>query len=398
MSTALTSESLRLPTADGELVTHVVGPRSAVFDSVRTDGTPPTSRSIYAAAHVVAAPLCDPAARGTSTSVDWDATLEFRHHLWTLGLGVADAMDTAQRGGGLDWRLAKELIERSGREARSVGGSLTCGAVTDQLDPSESHSLARIIDAYLEQVGWVHDAGGVPVLMASRQLARAASGAEDYSHVYDEVIRQAPAPVFLHWLGEAFDPSLRGYWGSDDLAVASDTFVSLTEAHSERLVGVKVSLLDAQREIDLRRRLPAGVRMHTGDDFNYVELIAGDEQGHSDALLGVFDALAVPARAALARLDTGDVDGFAALLEPTVPLARQIFAAPTSAYKTGVVLLAWLNGHQSHFRMVAGAETMRSVPHLAETFALADRAGALADPELAAHRMRSLLSVAGVDQ
>jgi hypothetical protein len=234
--------------------------------------------------------------------------------------------------------------------------------------------------------------------MASRHLALAASSADEYLRVYADVIDQSRVPVFLHWLGVAFDPHLQGYWGSDDLDTAADTFISLVEAHQDDIAGVKISLLDAQREIDLRRRLPASVHMHTGDDFNYAELIAGDDQGHSDALLGAFDALAVPARAAIARLDAGDTNGFRAILDPTVELSRQVFAAPTSAYKTGIVLLAWLNGHQDHFRMVANAETWRSVPHLAETFVLADAAGALSDPELAAHRMRQLLSVSGVEQ
>ncbi|GAB2445278.1 dihydrodipicolinate synthase family protein [Nocardioides hungaricus] len=391
------SARILLPAADGSLTAHAVGERGPAFEGPTWEpGQAPASRSVFAAGHVVAAPLADPAQAGTAGAIDWDATLRFRRHLWSLGLGVAEAMDTAQRGSGLDWSSARRLIRESCTEAAAVGGRVAAGALTDQLEPGGRYPLARLVDAYLEQVAWIHDSGGIPVVMASRHLAATAVGADDYLAVYDEVLAAADGPVFLHWLGEAFDGALRGYWGSADLDVATETVLTLIERHADRVAGVKVSLLDARREVDLRRRLPAGVSMHTGDDFNYVELIRGDEHGHSDALLGIFDAIAVPARAALARLDAGDPDGFTALLEPTVPLARLVFAAPTSAYKTGVVLLAWLNGHQDHFRMVGGAEVQRSVPHLARVFALADRAGALADPDLAGHRMRSFLAVAGV--
>ena len=390
--------TLRLPDATGGLTTYRLGDRPALFD--QTYDGPPATRSVFAAGHVVVDPMADPADRGTPREIDWDATLAFRHHLWSLGLGVAEAMDTAQRGGGLDWDLARRLIRRSGTEAQAAGGRIVCGALTDQLDPSRTWAAADLVTAYLEQVAWIQDSGAIPVLMASRHLAATARDADDYLHVYDEVLRQTDGPVFLHWLGEAFDPSLRGYWGTTDLDVASETFLELAGRHAARIGGVKISLLDEQREVDLRRRLPEGVLMHTGDDFNYVPLIAGDGAhgtDHSHALLGVFDAIAAPARAALARLDAGDEAGFAEILEPTVPLARHLFAAPTSAYKTGVVFLAWLNGHQDHFRMVAGAEVQRSVAHLAQVLVLADQAGALADPELAAARMRSFLHVAGVE-
>lgn len=397
MSTTTTDQPLMLPTAAGTLEPYDLRPRSAVFDA-DLSGKPAT-RSVYAAAHVVANPFVEPGARGTDAEIDWDNTMAFRRHLLTLGLGVADAMDTAQRGGGLGWSLARELIKRSGAEARDMDGDLVCGAMTDQLSYDRTWSLERLVDAYLEQAAWIDECGGVPVLMASRHLASAARNADDYAHVYDEVLRQVDGPVFLHWLGEAFDPQLRGYWGSTDLDRAAETFLGIIGKHSETIAGVKISLLDEQREVDIRRRLPAGVLMHTGDDFNYVPLIAGDGargQDHSHALLGVFDALAVPARAALARLDADDVDGFAAILEPTVPLARHLFAAPTAAYKTGVVFLAWLNGHQDHFRMVAGAELQRSVLHLTRVLTLADEAGALANPDLARARMRSFLATAGV--
>lgn len=397
MTTHAAALSLRLPADDGTLRNHELAPRGAAWDGTDWAGEAPRSRSVFAAGHVVANPFADPADLGTESAIDWDATMAFRRHLWALGLGLAEAMDTAQRGNGLDWPLARRLIRESGREAAAVGARVVAGALTDDLPAGARPALPEIIEAYLGQIQWIRDSGAVPVLMASRHLAAVAQGPDDYLTVYDQVLQQVDGPVFLHWLGDAFDPSLRGYWGSTDLDAAADTVVALIAAHAPRVAGIKISLLDAQREVDLRRRLPDGVLMHTGDDFNYVELIRGDEQGHSHALLGVFDAIAVPARAALGRLDAGDAAGFEALLEPTVPLARHLFAAPTSAYKTGVVLLAWLNGHQEHFRMVAGAEVQRSVPHLADVFRLADRAGALADPELAAHRMRQLLAVAGVD-
>ncbi|MEU9886936.1 dihydrodipicolinate synthase family protein [Sphaerisporangium sp. NPDC051011] len=382
-----------LPAAGGGTRTHVLAERSPVHDL--TAGAPVT-RTAYAAAHVVADPLADP------QGLDWDATLAFRRHLWSLGLGVADAMDTAQRGGGLDWPAARELIARSGAEARTVGGALVCGAMTDQLDPGQlalGHrwTLNDLADAYVEQAGWIRQSGGTPVIMGSRQLAATARDADDYREVYGAVLRQVDGPVLLHWLGEAFDPAMRTYWGDADLDRAAETMLGIIAEHADRITGIKISLLDAAREVALRRRFPPGVSMLTGDDFHYTELIRGDEHGHSGALLGVFDAIAAPARAALARLDAGDEAGYTALLEPTVPLARHLFAAPTSAYKTGVVFLAWLNGHQDHFHMVGGAQTFRSVPHLSTLFALADRAGALADPPLAVRRMRSFLAVAGFE-
>jgi len=387
-----------LPDGSGGLTAHRVGPRSTAFElAAAARGHPSGARSVYAAAHVVADPMADPATQPTAAAIDWDATMAFREHLWSLGLGVADAMDTAQRGAALDWASAKELIQRSGAAATAVSGRLVCGALTDQLDSSRVWAAGRLVEAYLEQASWITVSGGTPVLMASRHLASAAATTEDYVTVYDEVLRQVDGPVFLHWLGEAFDPALRGYWGSTDLDEATETFLGIVQRHAGKVTGIKISLLDEHREVALRRRLPAGVLMHTGDDLNYVPLIAGDADGHSHALLGAFDAIAAPARAALARLDAGDTAGFTAILEPTVPLARRLFEAPTSAYKTGVVFMAWLNGHQKHFRMLGQAEVQRSVPHLAQVFAAADHAGALADPELAVHRMRAFLAVAGVE-
>ncbi|KQX57068.1 MULTISPECIES: dihydrodipicolinate synthase family protein [unclassified Streptomyces] len=355
---------------------------------------PITSRVVYAAAHVVADPLADNRP-GAPAAVDWDTTLAFRRHLWSLGLGVADAMDTAQRGMGLDWVATRELITRSGAEARAVGGRLACGVGTDQL--TGPPSLPAVIDAYQEQLAVVEEAGARPILMASRALAAVAKGPEDYLHVYGEVIDTASQPVILHWLGEMFDPALAGYWGGVNLDDATDTVLDLIRENEPRVDGIKVSLLDADREIALRRALPEGVRLYTGDDFNYPDLIRGDEVGHSDALLGVFDPIAAVAAVALRALDAGDTDRYDALMEPTLPLARHLFAAPTYHYKTGVVFLAWLAGHQSHFTMVAGAQSGRSVSHLTELFRLADAAGVLPDPELAAQRMRQFLHIAGVD-
>ncbi|GAA2740946.1 dihydrodipicolinate synthase family protein [Kitasatospora cinereorecta] len=356
--------------------------------------TAPTSRTVFAAAHVVADPLGHNAP-GAPAAVDWEATLAFRHHLWSLGLGVADAMDTAQRGMGLDWPATRELITRSGAEARTVGGRLACGVGTDQID-SPAASLDAILAAYEQQLEVVETAGAQPILMASRALAATAQGPDDYLRLYGRLIGQARQPVILHWLGEMFDPALAGYWGSADLDRATGTVLALIKEHADRIDGIKVSLLDADREIALRRALPAGVRLYTGDDFNYPQLIRGDELGHSHALLGVFDPIARTAAAALHALDAGDLDRYDALFAPTLPLARHLFAAPTYHYKTGIVFLAWLAGHQSHFTMVAGAQSGRSVPHLVELFRLADAAGVLPDPDHAAHRMQQFLAVAGV--
>lgn len=394
--TGSTTPSIRLPMPDGTRQ-HRLQPRSPVHDFV---GSPPGSRIAYAAAHVVADPSAGSDLTGDGRcddAIDWESTLAFRRHLWSLGLGVADAMDTAQRGGGLAWSQARELISRSGAEAKSVGGALACGAATDQLLESGAWTLGDVVTAYVEQAAWIDGAGGTPVLMASRQLAGMARSSDDYLEVYGEVLRQVDAPVMLHWLGGAFDPAMHSYWGSADLDSATETMLDIILSNADVISGIKVSLLDADREVAMRRLLPAGVRMFTGDDFNYDVLIRGDEQGHSDALLGVFDAIAAPARAALACLDEADVDGYSALMAPTVVLARHLFSAPTSGYKTGVVFLAWLNGHQDHFIMLDAAQRARSVRHLTDLFVLADEAGALAEPELAVRRMQAYLAVAGLE-
>jgi hypothetical protein len=345
---------------------------------------------VYAAAHVVARPDGDGAA-----TVDWDETMAFRHYLWGLGFGVADAMDTAQRGMGIDWPTTAELIRRSAAEAKSAGGALACGTGTDQLDLDAKPGLTEVLEAYRQQLELVEGSGATVVLMASRALAAAAKAPEDYLSVYGTLLSEVREPVILHWLGTAFDPSLAGYWGDADLDSAADTVIELITAHAGKVDGIKVSLLDKEREIDLRRRLPAGVRLYTGDDFNYPELILGDGTRHSDALLGIFDGIAQPAAAALARLDRGDTAGYRAAIEPTVPLARHIFQVPTFHYKTGLAFLAWLNGRQSHFRLIGGYETARDAAHLSKLFVLADRAGVLADPELAARRMAEYLAAPG---
>ncbi|RJL31769.1 dihydrodipicolinate synthase family protein [Bailinhaonella thermotolerans] len=384
------SATLRLPYGDGGLRPYTTGePR----EFARPSGEP-RSRVVYAAAHVVADPLADNTP-GAPAVLDWDATLAFRRHLWSYGLRVAEAMDTAQRGMGLDWAATRELIERGAAEAAACGGGIACGVGTDQLAPGTG-TLDDVIAAYEEQLAVVEAAGADVILMASRRLAAVARGPEDYAEVYGRLLGQVSRPVILHWLGPMFDPALDGYWGSGDLDEATGHVVALIGEHAGKIAGIKVSLLDAGREIALRRRLPAGVKLFTGDDFNYPELIRGDERGHSDALLGVFDPIAPAAAAALAALDAGDISAYDAIFEPTLPLARKVFEAPTFNYKTGVVFLAWLAGHQDHFRMVSGLESARSLPHLAELFRLADAAGLLPDPDLAAARMRALLAVAGV--
>jgi hypothetical protein len=361
-----------------------------------TPGERFTGRVAYAAAHVVA----DPAAEnvpGAPPVLDWDATLAFRRHLWSHGFGVAEAMDTAQRGMGLDYLQARELIRRSAAEARAAGGTIAAGVATDQL-PAGPAAIDDIRKAYAEQLADVQEAGAVPVLMCSRHLAAAARTPGEYLDVYGRLIADSDAPVILHWLGPAFDPLLAGYWGSDDPARAADTVTELIAAHPGRVDGIKLSLLDLDFEVALRRRLPAGVRLYTGDDFNYPALIRGDEQGHSEALLGVFAAIAPAAAAALRALDRDDLAAYDRILDPTVAFARHLFRTPTWFYKTGIVFLAWLTGHQDHFTMVGGAQSGRSPAHLAELIRLADAAGLLPDAELAAHRARAFFTTAGVRQ
>lgn len=384
--------TLDLPVAGGGLAPYTLhDPRP-----LTPPGRAPFTRIALAAVHVVADPLAD-TDPWLAPALDIEATLAFRRHVWSLGLGVAEAMDTAQRGMGLDWPMAKELIRHSVEAAKDHDGAvLFNGAGTDHLAPGPGVTRDAVVRAYEEQCEAIEAMGGRLVLMASRALAVCAASPADYEAVYGRILGQVAEPVIIHWLGEAFDPALAGYWGHEDHARAMDVVAGILAAYAAKVDGVKVSLLDKDKEIALRRRLPAGVRMYSGDDFDYPELIAGDEQGHSDALLGIFDAIAPAASAALAALARGDRAGFHAILDPTVPLSRHLFKAPTRFYKTGVVFLAWLNGLQNHFVMVGGQQSARSLLHLAEVFRLADAAGLLRDPDRAAARMRRLLALHGV--
>lgn len=390
---------LRLPAADGNLVHHELGEPGPWR---KPDG-PITSRLAYAAAHVVPRQLAENIP-GAPAVIDWDTTLAYRHELWSYGLGVADAMDTAQRGMGLDWAATQELIRRSGAEAASVGGQLACGAGTDQLElgtlPTGRAGLDQVLEAYREQVALVSGAGARVIVMASRALALVASTPEDYRYVYDALLSEVTEPVILHWLGPMFDPALAGYWGSGDVAAATATFTDLVRDHAAEVDGVKVSQLDAAHETALRAdlaTLPSRVRLYTGDDFNYPELIDGDGTHHSDALLGIFAAIYPAASVALQAYDAGRPAEGRAVLDSTRELGRHLFETPTFYYKTGVAFLSWLNGNQPAFSMVGGLHAGRSVPHLVRALQLADRAGLLLDPELAAHRMSTLLAVHGFE-
>lgn len=383
------SLSIRLPGDDGKTNNYCLGEPGHF--SLPMDV--PQSRVAYAAAHVV----CDPlVTTSQSPCLDWEATLAYRRYLWSCGLGVAEAMDTAQRGMGLDWQLAVELIGRSLAEARSIHGALVaCGVGTDQLTSLSNITLAEVEAAYEQQCEVVEGHGGRIILMASRGLAACACGPDDYVRVYGRILSQVRQPVILHWLGEMFDPALRGYWGSEDIDKAMQTCLGIISQYADKIDGIKISLLDREREKQMRRLLPEGVRMYTGDDFHYPELICGDEFGYSHALLGIFDAIAPASSAALHALDVDNLERYQAILEPTVALSRHIFAAPTVYYKTGVVFMAYLNGHQSHFRLVGGLENARSVLHLSRLFMLADKAGLLLNPELAVARMSQFLALAG---
>jgi hypothetical protein len=380
--------TIRLPDAQGRMTDHRMSGRAIPSATLPRDA----ARVVFSAAHVVADPFSENDPSG-APAIDWDATMAFRRHLDGLGLGIAEAMDTAQRGMGLDWAGALELIARTRAELPDALVFNGCG--TDQLDAGAVRSLDDVRRAYMEQVEAIQKLGGRLIVMASRALAAVATSPDDYLRVYRDVLAASDQPVVLHWLGEMFDPALRGYWGASSFEEAMETALAVIADDPSKVDGIKISLLDKVKEIVMRRRLPAGVKMYTGDDFNYPELIAGDEHGHSHALLGIFDPLAPAAAHAIARLGDGDVEGFHATLDPTVPLARQIFRAPTQYYKTGVVFLAWLNGFQDHFVMLGGAQAMRPLPYFVETFRLADGCGLLRDPDMAADRMRRLLALYG---
>jgi hypothetical protein len=387
--------SLNLPTAHGAIEAYQT---SAPGDFRISADTPP-ARIAYSAAHVVADPRAD-YDPWVGSAIDWESTIAYRRYLWSLGLGVAEAMDTAQRGMGLDWRASLKLIRRSMDAARDFGDGalIACGAGTDHLTPNPAMRLGKVISAYEQQCSAVEAAGGRIILMASRALAACAKSPDDYAAVYGRILSQIKEPVILHWLGEMFDPALAGYWGHTDHGKAMDVCLDVIAANADKVDGIKISLLDAGKEVDMRRRMPAGVRTYTGDDFNYPDLIAGDEQGYSHALLGIFDAIAPAAAAALGALSAGDQKTYHRIMAPTVPLSRHIFKAPTRFYKTGVVFMAYLNGHQNHFIMVGGQQSARSALHLADVFRLADRAGLLRDPDLAAWRMASLMATHGIEE
>ena len=385
--------SVVLPKQDGSLETYRLHEAPAVR---QTRSGKPLNRIALAAAHTVVNPLAE-SNPWLDFAPDWDKTLAYREYLWDLGLGVAEAMDTAQRGMGLDWPMALELIKRSVERAKARDGAVVfSGAGTDHLDPADAKSIDDVIAAYETQFEAIEGVGGRIILMASRALARIAKSPDDYVRVYDRILRQAKEPVIIHWLGDMFDPALTGYWGTGDLDAAMDTAVGVINAHASKVDGVKVSLLDKDKEVAMRRRLQEPVLMYTGDDFNYAELIAGDEQGFSHALLGIFDAIAPAAASALAALTDGDEKTFHEIFAPTVPLSRHIFQAPTRFYKTGIVFVAYLNGHQDHFTMVGGQESARSTQHFAELFRLADQAGLFHDPDEAAARMADVMATRGV--
>ncbi len=384
--------SIQLPKKGGELYTYK--PQQAVPFEI-PEGKPFEKRIAFSAAHVVADPFADTDPLNES-QIDWDLTMKYRHYLWSQGLAVAEAMDTAQRGMGLNWGHSQELITRSVKEAKSVNGKIASGAGTDHLDPSPDLSLEEVEAAYEEQCSFVEGTGSQIILMASRALAACAKGPEDYERVYGKILSNVSEPVILHWLGDMFDPALKGYWGHDNIDQAMEVCLRVIRENEDKVDGIKISLLDDQREIEMRRLLPESVKMYTGDDFNYPDLIAGDEQGYSHALLGIFDAIAPAAAAALHALDANDLDKYHALLEKTVPLSRHIFQTPTYAYKTGVVFMAYLNGHQPHFRMINGAEGHRSIIHLSDLFVMADEAGLLRNPEMAVERMKIVLAQAGI--
>jgi hypothetical protein len=385
------SLTITLPKADGTVYTYTPG----LGEPIPVPKGTLKSRIPFAAAHVVCDPFADTDPQ-KNARIDWEQTMKYRHYLWSLGFSVAEAMDTAQRGMGLDWEDAKQLISRSLAEARSVGGRVACGAGTDHLLPQPGLTLKDVVAAYEEQCTFIEKEGGHIILMASRALAACAKSPEDYVKVYNRVLSQVSEPVILHWLGDMFDPALKGYWGHEQIDEAMQVCLEIIKANAHKVDGIKISLLDEQKEIQMRRLLPEGVRMYTGDDFNYPSLIRGDEYGYSDALLGIFDAIAPAAAAAIQALDEGDTVRYDSLLEKTVPLSRHIFQQPTYSYKTGIVFMAYLNGHQPHFRMIGGAESARSIIHLSELFVLADQAGLLNDPEKAVERMQPVLALSGI--
>lgn len=385
--------SIHLPTPQGIMTNYPL----VTTEERPTVITPAFNRIAYAAAHVVIDPQHQGADWLNNPRIDWDATLAYRHHLWRLGFNIAEAMDTAQRGMGVSWEIAKELIIRSLQEAQTVpGADLAAGVGTDQLEAAHATTLEQVIAAYEEQMELVEQHNGKIILMASRALAKVAKTPQDYLAVYNRLLEQSQDKIILHWLGEMFDPALAGYWGSTDYAAAADTVLEIIANNVDKVEGIKISLLSKEKEVAFRKHLPSQVKMYTGDDFNYPELIAGEDGHYSHALLGIFDAIAPVAAAALNELALGNSGEYYRLMNPTVALSREIFKAPTQYYKAGIVFLAWLNGHQSHFSMAGGMQAAREISHYAEIFRLADQAGLLQDPQLATRRMKNLLTVYGL--
>ncbi|WP_411195527.1 dihydrodipicolinate synthase family protein [Raoultella planticola] len=385
--------NIHLPTLQGTITDYQL----VTTEERPTVITPAFNRIAYAAAHVVIDPQHQGADWLNNPRIDWDSTLAYRHHLWRLGFNIAEAMDTAQRGMGVSWEIAKELIIRSLQEAQTVpGADLAAGVGTDQLEAAHATTLEQVIAAYEEQMELVEKHNGKIILMASRALAKVAKTPQDYLAVYNRLLEQSQDKIILHWLGEMFDQALTGYWGSTDFAAAADTVLEIIANNVDKVEGIKISLLSKEKEVAFRKRLPSQVKMYTGDDFNYPELIAGEDGHYSHALLGIFDAIAPVAAAALNELAQGNSGEYYRLMNPTVALSREIFKAPTQYYKAGIVFLAWLNGHQSHFSMAGGMQAAREISHYAEIFRLADQAGLLQNPQLATRRMKNLLTVYGL--
>ena len=385
--------NIHLPTLQGTITDYQL----VTTEERPTVITPAFNRIAYAAAHVVIDPQHQGADWLNNPRIDWDSTLAYRHHLWRLGFNIAEAMDTAQRGMGVSWEIAKELIIRSLQEAQTVpGADLAAGVGTDQLEAAHATTLEQVIAAYEEQMELVEKHNGKIILMASRALAKVAKTPQDYLAVYNRLLEQSQDKIILHWLGEMFDPALTGYWGSTDFAAAADTVLEIIANNVDKVEGIKISLLSKEKEVAFRKRLPSQVKMYTGDDFNYPELIAGEDGHYSHALLGIFDAIAPVAAAALNELAQGNSGEYYRLMNPTVALSREIFKAPTQYYKAGIVFLAWLNGHQSHFSMAGGMQAAREISHYAEIFRLADQAGLLQNPQLATRRIKNLLTVYGL--
>lgn len=390
--TSIPTLRVTLPAVNGELTSHVMHEPIAY----PRHPAPFRSRTVLAAAHVVADARAD-YTPGQTPPIDWDSTIAFRKHLFSYGVGIAEGMDTSERGpGGLSWPQAKELIRQGVQAAKEEGAAAVAGVGTDQLTTTRP-TLSQVVDAYLEQLDWVQAQGAPAVVRASHALVTAARGSDDYLEVYRQVLGHVDKPAIVHWLGTGFDPSLAGYWGHEDRTEAMDVVLAMAAENADRLDGIKFSLLDEELEEEFRRRLPEGVKVYTGDDYGYTGLLLGDGDHHSHGLLGVLDPIAPVASLGFSALDAGDEDGFVAAMNSSIPLAVKMFEAPADRYKIGTVFIAWLSGHQDHFRMVTGREGMRSLQHLSELFVLADEIGLFPDPALAAHRMRLLLAVGGVE-